>query len=114
MLFDSQLVSAQAFAARSGWHLRPEGLCREDVCVPLPPAAVRDGELDLVPAAEALRMPLVHDNDLGVWALGPPAGAPVLASAHAPDLRLPDVQGQPFELDSLRGKKVLILAWASW
>jgi hypothetical protein len=31
-----------------------------------------------------------------------------------PDLTLPDVQGNPFSLRSLHGKKVLLIAWASW
>jgi hypothetical protein len=114
MLFDTPLVGAAEFAARSGWHLQPEGLCRNDVCVPLPPDAIRDDRLDLAHIADALRMPLVHDEGAHVWALGPPAGHSVLVSAEAPNLILPDVYGQPFALRSLRGKKVLLLAWASW
>jgi hypothetical protein len=35
-------------------------------------------------------------------------------SAAAPNLVLPDVHGRPFELASLRGTRVLLLAWASW
>jgi hypothetical protein len=27
---------------------------------------------------------------------------------------LPDIDGQPFSLESLRGQKVLLVAWASW
>ncbi|MDD4847217.1 MAG: TlpA disulfide reductase family protein [Bacteroidales bacterium] len=32
----------------------------------------------------------------------------------APDFSLPDIQDQPFTLNSLRGKTVLIVFWASW
>ena len=38
----------------------------------------------------------------------------VLTSAEAPDLLLPDWKGVEFALRSLRGRKVLLVAWASW
>jgi hypothetical protein len=63
--------------------------------------------------ADQLRMPLVEDPS-GLCALGPPIGTPALASPAAPDLVLPDVHDQPFALRSLRGTKILLLAWASW
>ena len=37
-----------------------------------------------------------------------------LITAHAPALELPDWRGDIFSLDSLRGTKVLLVAWASW
>jgi hypothetical protein len=98
-----------AFEAASGWHVRPEGLCRHDMCVPLPP-----GRLDITAACTALRMPLVHDEPEGLWAVGPPWGGKALQTAAAPQLTLPAVDGEPFSLESLRGGKVLLLAWASW
>jgi hypothetical protein len=115
MLFPTPLVTTEEFAERSGWHLRPEGLCRDDVCVPVTSSLLRHGKLDLPRVAEALGMPLVHDDQGAAWALGPAAGKPVLsADARAPDLVLPDVYGRPFALGSLRKRKVLLLAWASW
>ncbi|MBA2248586.1 MAG: redoxin domain-containing protein [Chitinophagaceae bacterium] len=35
-------------------------------------------------------------------------------SVYAPDLTLPDTDGKPFSLSSLRGKYVLVDFWASW
>jgi cytochrome oxidase Cu insertion factor (SCO1/SenC/PrrC family) len=64
--------------------------------------------------ADRLGMPLVHDERHGVWALGPESGDRVLASSELPPIVLTDVDGQPFDLTSLRGEKVLIAAWASW
>ena len=49
------------------------------------------------------------------WAVGPAAvGSRVLASAEAPDLQLPDLEGNTFRLSSLRGQKVLLYAWAPY
>jgi len=115
MLFQSPVVQIGEFEAASGWHLQAEGLCRDDLCVPLPGSARRGNELDLALVAGALRMPLVHDAEVSLWALGPPAAERALRTVQAPDLVLPDVVGgRSFELASLRGKKVLLLAWASW
>jgi hypothetical protein len=116
VLAHDRLIRVNDFAARTGWEVQPEGLCRGAVCVPLPPSALTDDKLDLSHVAESLRMPLVHEPAARLWALGPPASRRVLESSAgaAPDLVLPDVDGKPFALRSLRGKKVLLLAWASW
>jgi peroxiredoxin len=50
-----------------------------------------------------------------MWALGPATiGSRALASAEAPDLKLPDLDGNLFSLSSLRGQKVLLYAWAPY
>ena len=41
-------------------------------------------------------------------------GAPIAVGQTAPDITLPDVEGKPFSLSSLRGKYVLVDFWASW
>jgi hypothetical protein len=117
MLLDSLRVNVSDFEARTGWSVQPEGLCQGDVCLPLPPEAVDDGTLDMELVAERTGMPLVHDDEHGLWAVGPAAGpaARALPSAVAPELELPDLRtGEPFRLSTLRGQKVLLLAWASW
>jgi len=82
------------------------------MCVPFEPA---DADVvDLGAAAEALGMPLVHDAENALWALGARAGGHALETAVAPDFELPDADGQPFRLLSLRGQKVVLVAWASW
>lgn len=99
---------------QTGWELKPEGLCKDERCVPLPAGAATDGRLDVTVVADRLGMPLVRDERHGVWALGPEAGNRILASAELPPIVLADVEGRPFDLSSLRGEKVLIAAWASW
>lgn len=43
-----------------------------------------------------------------------PQGGGVKVGEMAPDFTLPDVDGKPFSLSSLKGKYVLIDFWASW
>jgi len=112
MLLDSLTVDPGEFAARTGWHAKPEGLCKGDRCVPMPSSM--GGALDVEAIAERLGMPLLHDEITGVWVLGPEGGGRALTTAVAPDLRLPDVHGDMFSLSSLRGRKVLIASWASY
>jgi hypothetical protein len=117
VLLDSLRVDVAAFEARTGWSVQPQGLCQGDLCLPLPPDAVVDGTLDVELVAERAGMPLVADESHGLWALGPATGLSgrALATAVAPELELPDLRtGELFRLSSLRGQKVLLLAWASW
>jgi hypothetical protein len=106
-------VDRAAFAARTGWEIKPEGACKGDRCVPLPDAPT-DGPIDARMLAERLGMALVADESHGLWALGPEAGGRALASAQMPDLELPDRHGRPFALRSLRGTRIVMVAWASW
>ena len=112
MILEEPRVRRDEFTARTGGRFEPEGACRGGLCVPLPQPP---GEwLDVVPVAERLGMPLLHDEDTGLWCLGPESLGRVLQTVEAPDLRLPDWRGEPFALSSLRGRRVLLLAWASW
>jgi hypothetical protein len=115
VLLDSLSVDPGSFSA-TGWSVEPQGACRGDVCVPLPvEARVAGGAIDVTVVAERLGMPLVHDAEHELWALGPATvGGRALATATAAELTLPDLDGRPFTLSSLRGRKVLLLAWASW
>ena len=114
MITDSLLDDRGAFEARTGWAIKPEGACKGALCIPLTSPA--EGEmLNLASLAEQLNMPLVHDVDHGIWALGPESiGSRALSTAEAPNLTLPDLDGNTFELASLRGQKVLLLAWAPY
>ena len=60
--------------------------------------------------------PLAVDRDEGVAYLGASAIARAarLASLEAPDFRLPDLDGRWHSLSEHRGKKVLLVAYASW
>ena len=114
MLLTADKTTRADFERGTGWSLRPEGACRGDVCVPLPDGAVTDDAVDVAVLAERLGMPIArHSDDLA--ALGPATfGGHALASAEAPELVLPDFEGKPFDLASLRGQKVVLVAWSPY
>ena len=117
MILDELVIDADEFTAATGWEVKPEGACKAEVCVPLPAdARVSDERLAVPVIAKRLGMPLVADERAGVWALGPETRVTgrALTSAVAPEVVLPDKDGNPFRLSSLRGQKVLLVAWASW
>ena len=115
IITDIDHITIDAFADATGWDPKPQGLCRGEVCVPAPGARRDDGTIDVALAAERLGMPLVHDADAGVWALGPgTTTGRVLSTATAADPTLIDRNGEPFRLSSLHGRKVLLVAWASY
>ena len=83
--------------------------------MPLPDEARLTDGVDSGVLAERLGMPVLHDEDHDLTALGPATVAGhALETAVAPDLELPDADGNPFKLSSLLGKKVILVAWASW
>ena len=112
MIFRSARVSAAELEQVSGWRLKPEGLCRDDRCVPF--VASDPASLEIASVGAALGLPLVHDARHALWAFGAEAGGHALVTATAPDFELPDANGATFRLSSLRGQKVLLVAWASW
>jgi hypothetical protein len=109
MILEGLDVDAADFQLGTGWEIKPEGACKGDVCVPLP------GGFDLSRTAERLGMALVHDEEHAVWALGPESlSAHALVTAQAPELVLGDLDGNEFRLSSLRGQKVVLVAWAPY
>lgn len=112
------MTSAELLTA-SGWRLEPQGLCRGEVCVPLPGSAEAFTEGDLVCVSrlwERLGRPLLRDASGSTWMLGEAAEdrARQLSSLEAPDFELPDIDGHLHRLSDHRGQKVLLVTWASW
>jgi hypothetical protein len=110
VLVDHADVTAEEFAAGTGWEIKREGACKADVCVPLAGTT-----FDAAAAARRLGMAVVHEPAAGVWSFGPESlGNRALVSAEAPELVLPDLDGNEFRLSSLRGQKVVIVSWAPY
>lgn len=112
------LIDPSALPSAMGWELKAEGLCQNDVCVP-----VRDRDalfvgdrVDVAAVAWALHRPLVVDAEAGVVAVALPGeqrrGA--LNERHAPAFTLPDLDGGEHSLEEWRGRKKLLFAWATW
>jgi len=112
MILETLEIDSAEFVQRTGWELKPQGACKDDRCVPL--GTDTEQPIDVRALARRLGMPLLHDETSGLWCLGPEAGGAALTSAEAPALELPGFDGTPFRLSALRGRKVLLVAWASW
>jgi hypothetical protein len=112
------LVAPERLVDALGWELKPEGLCQEDVCVP-----VRDraslfvgNDVDLAGVAGALGRAAVVDTVAGIAAVAMDAGGrrQALDSLRAPTFALDDLDGHPRRLEEWRGRKKLLVAFASW
>jgi hypothetical protein len=106
--------------AATGWVAKPEGLCRGEVCVPLPAGREREitdgGRINLASLWRHLGQPAVHSERGDVWVLGQSAQdrKAALSSLEAPDFTLPDAFGRMHRLSDYRGKKLFLVTWASW
>ena len=116
MILTGTQISRDEFEAGTGWKLTPEGACKGDVCVPgVGSLGTAGGPLDVAELAEAIGLVLVRDETHGLSALGPESiGSRALVTAADADFELPDLDGNPFRLSSLRGQKVLVYAWAPY
>jgi len=115
---DTLLVAADDLDRATGWALRPEGLCRDNVCVPVRDRAalLTDGAIDVRAFGAALGRPVAVEPDAGVAVLGAaPTDVPGrLDALDAPPFTLPDLDEHPVSLDDYAGRKRLLIAWASW
>lgn len=117
---DSLWLSRENIEQALGWRWKPEGLCRDETCVPLPRERarelVRDDKLDIAAMWTHMGQPVVHDavGDTWVFGVGSQARARALSDLQAPDFALPDLNGQTHQLSTYRGNKVLLVTWASW
>jgi hypothetical protein len=105
------------------FELKPQGVCRDELCFPIPKR--RESEFlnrkngtmwfNLTAFARQVQQPVAHDEELHTWYFGlRDDQRQGLASLNAPDFTLPDLNGQRHSLSDFRGKKVLLVTWASW
>ncbi len=115
---DTVWLSFNALKTALGWERKPEGLCQGDMCIPLEDEQdlLSDDGVDLAGLAELLTRPLALDPEARVAYLGEAARdqSAQLMSLRAPDFSLPDLDGKLHSLSDQRGRKVLLVAYASW
>jgi len=104
--------------------IKPQGVCRDELCYPLPKS--RKAEFvskkgatiwfNLSEFAKLINQPVVVDQKNGVWYFGARAAEQngYLTSLAAPNFTLPDLNGRSHSLSDFRGRKVLLVTWASW
>jgi hypothetical protein len=108
----------------TGFVVKPQGVCRDQLCFPLPRAKKAEfiskkgsvSWFNLSAFARLVKQPVARDEKNGVWYFGKREDerSTYLASLKAPNFTLPDLAGKPHSLADYRGKKVLLITWASW
>jgi hypothetical protein len=105
------------------FELKPQGVCRDELCFPVPKSRkqefVRNSAgitwFNLLAFAQLVQQPVAHDEALSTWYFGLRSDQRQgLTSRQAPDFTLPDLQGKTHSLSDFRGKKILLVTWASW
>ena len=104
--------------------IKPQGVCRDQLCFPLPKNRkaefiAKEGSttwFNLSEFARLSKQPFVSDQKNAVWYFGARTEEQngYLASLKAPNFTLPDLNGRVHSLADFRGKKVLLVTWASW
>jgi hypothetical protein len=112
---DALWIGERDLEAATGWHLEARGACRGAQCIPLPPAAnwSQGGRFNLSAFASHRGQGAAQDGAREICSFGPPASHPY-EDGFAPDFELPDFSGRTHTLSQYRGKKVLLVTWASW
>lgn len=105
------------------FELKPQGVCRGELCFPVPTSRYaqfvlkrgRQTWFSLTAFADLVHQSVAHDEPLATWYFGLRADQRQgLDSLEAPDFTLPDMTGKLHSLTDFRGKKVLLITWASW
>jgi hypothetical protein len=117
---DDLWVSPQDLTQISGFVLKPQGACLDEICVPTSDAMLSTEAgrtiFNSSELARRIKQAVAADRDRGVWSFGPVSATRTsfLEGAMAPDFELPDINGELVRLSDFLGKKVLLLTWASW
>jgi hypothetical protein len=100
----------------NGFVLKPQGACRADLCIPIPKTMARGEYFNLTAFAKKAGQAVVAEADARVWSFGEmqALGGGLASSRIAPDFEVPDRLGRPVHLAGFRGKKALVVTWASW
>jgi hypothetical protein len=117
-------VSKADLARATRFVVKPQGICRDELCFPIPKSRKaqfinKQGKVEwfnLSEFARLIKQPVAIDDKHNVYYFGPRQDAQNahLKSLEAPNFTLPDINGKLHSLKEYRGKKVLLITWASW
>jgi len=97
------------------FEVKPQGACREDLCIPISKDLQRGEWFNLSGFARKTGESVIKD-DSGVYSFGeiPLVRGAFYSTRVAPDFAVPDRKGRVVHPSDFRGKKVLVITWASW
>jgi hypothetical protein len=123
---DQLWVTTAELTRATRFEIKPQGVCRDELCFPLPKARMQEflrkddqnaGKtwFSLTAFAALVHQPVAHDAATSTWYFGLRSDQQqALASLRAPGFTLPDMEGKLHSLSDFRGKKVFLITWASW
>ena len=113
---DALWIHSRDLTRINNFELKPDGACRGDLCIPIPADMRRGDAFNLIAFAKHANQPVVFEPAARAWSFGEMRAldAGLATSRMAPDFTVPDRLGRPVALDGFRGKKVLVITWASW
>jgi|SRR5215471_3931648 len=119
---DDLWITLEDLKLAAGFVIKPQGVCRDELCFPIPKARrsaflSKQGSItwfNLSEFARLLHQPVAREKEAWYFGPRPDAQNAFISSLIAPDFKLPDMNGHEHSLSDFRGKKVLLLTWASW
>ncbi len=110
--------------AVNGFELKPEGACLDEICVPVRQdedsnifvTRQDQGWVNVTELARRVQQAIVADHETQTFSLGeiPAQRSSLSRRGLAPDFELMDWHGQSHRLSDFKGKKIMLLSWASW
>ena len=117
-------ITTNDLARATRFVIKPQGVCRDELCFPLPKNRIAEFVsktngttwFNLTEFARLIKQTFVVDQKNNVWYFGARESeqSSYLSSLEAPNFTLPDLSGKQHSLADFRGKKVLLVTWASW
>ena len=105
------------------FEVKPQGVCRDELCFPVPKARQKEflrktppvAWFNLTAFAKLVEQPMAYDAATSTWYFGLRGDQrQTISTLRAPDFTLPDINGKMHSLADFRGKKILLVTWASW
>jgi hypothetical protein len=117
-------ITTRDLGRATKFEIKPQGVCRDELCFPLPKdkkdrfvvKKASGAWFNLTEFARLLKQPVASDSGHSIWLFGPRPAAQNdhIRTLEAPEFTLPDIAGKMHSLSGYRGKKVLLVTWASW